>query len=87
VEELLGSDRYFLCADFDVYVECQRRVAETYRRAQDWARMSVLNVAGMGRFSSDRTVQEYATDIWSAAPVRVGLEGAARGRGTRKPTH
>jgi starch phosphorylase len=87
VEELLGSDRYFLCADFDVYVECQCRAAETYRRAQDWARMSVLNVAGMGRFSSDRTVQEYATEIWSAAPVRVGLEGAARGRGTRKPTH
>jgi starch phosphorylase len=87
VEELLGSDRYFLCADFDVYVECQCRAAETYRRAQDWARMSVLNVAGMGRFSSDRTVQEYATDIWSAAPVRVELEGATRGRGTRKPTH
>jgi len=84
VEELLGSDRYFLCADFDVYVECQRRAAETYRRAEDWARMSVLNVAGMGRFSSDRTVREYAADIWSAAPVRVELEGASRGRDTRR---
>jgi starch phosphorylase len=86
VEELLGSDRYFLCADFDVYVECQCRAAETYQRAQDWARMSILNVAGMGRFSSDRTVQEYAADIWSAAPVRVELAGASRGRGAgRKP--
>jgi glucan phosphorylase len=84
VKELLGSDRYFLCADFDAYVECQGRAAETYQRAQDWARMSVLNVAGMGRFSSDRTVQEYATDIWSAAPVRVELEGASSGRGTRR---
>jgi starch phosphorylase len=74
VEELLGSDRYFLCAEFDAYVECQRRAAATYRRAQDWARMSVLNVAGMGRFSSDRTLREYAADIWSAAPVRVELE-------------
>jgi len=79
VEELLGSDRYLLCADFDAYVECQSRAARTYRRAQDWTRMSVLNVAGMGRFSSDRTVQEYAADIWSAAPVRVELEDASRG--------
>jgi starch phosphorylase len=84
VEELLGADRYFLCADFDAYVECQRRAAETYQRAQDWARMSILNVAGMGRFSSDRTVREYAADIWSAAPVRVELEGEARGRGARR---
>jgi starch phosphorylase len=79
VEELLGRDRYFLGADFDAYVECQRRAAEAYRRPPDWTRMSVLNVSGMGRFSSDRTVQEYATDIWSAAPVRVELEGASRG--------
>ncbi|HUL78018.1 MAG TPA: glycogen/starch/alpha-glucan phosphorylase [Vicinamibacteria bacterium] len=77
VEELLGPDRYFLCADFDAYVECQGRAAATYRRAPDWARMSVLNVAGMGRFSSDRTVQEYAADIWSAAPVRVDLDGTS----------
>jgi len=86
VEELLGSDRYFLCADFDLYVECQRRAAETYQRAQDWARMSVLNVAGMGRFSSDRTMREYAADIWSAAPVTVALEVASRGRGSRGRT-
>jgi starch phosphorylase len=83
VEELLGADRYFLCADFDAYVKCQSRAAETYQRAQDWLRMSILNVAGMGRFSSDRTVREYADEIWSAAPVRVELEGAARGRGAR----
>ena len=84
VEDLLGSDRYFLCADFDLYVECQGRAVETYQRAQDWARMSILNVAGMGRFSSDRTVREYAADIWSAAPVRVELEAASRGRGQRR---
>ncbi len=84
VEELLGADRYFLCADFDLYAECQGRAAETYRRAEDWARMSILNVAGMGRFSSDRTVREYAADIWSATPVRVGLESASRGRGARR---
>jgi starch phosphorylase len=84
VDELLGSDRYFLCADFDAYVECQSRAAGTHRRSRDWARMSILNVAGMGRFSSDRTVREYAADIWSATPVRVGLESASRGRGARR---
>jgi glycogen phosphorylase len=71
VEELLGADRYFLCADFDAYVKCQSRAAETYQHTQDWVRMSVLNVAGMGRFSSDRTVREYADEIWAAAPVRA----------------
>jgi starch phosphorylase len=78
VEELRGSDRYFLCADFDAYVECQDRAARTYQRTEDWNRMSILNVAGMGRFSSDRTVREYAAEIWSAAAVRVELEGAQR---------
>jgi starch phosphorylase len=80
VEELLGPDRYFLCADFDAYQQCQHRAAEAYRRADDWARMSILNVAGMGRFSSDRTVREYAADIWSATPVRVRSENASRRR-------
>jgi starch phosphorylase len=81
VEELLGPDRYFLCADFDAYLRCQRRAAEAYRSTDDWARMSILNVAGMGRFSSDRTVQEYAADIWSATPVPVRPENASRRRG------
>ncbi|HVO09827.1 MAG TPA: glycogen/starch/alpha-glucan phosphorylase [Vicinamibacteria bacterium] len=71
VEELLGRDRYFLCADFDAYLQCQGRAAGAYRRPDEWARMSILNVAGMGRFSSDRTIAEYASEVWGATPVRV----------------
>jgi len=69
VAELTGVDRYFLCADFRPYLDCQRAVAEAYRDADGWRRMSILNVARMGRFSSDRTVLEYARDIWDAVPV------------------
>jgi starch phosphorylase len=69
VAELTGADRYFLCADFRSYVDCQRRLAAAYRDPQRWCRMSILNVAGMGRFSSDRTVLEYAREIWDASPV------------------
>ncbi|HXY39480.1 MAG TPA: glycogen/starch/alpha-glucan phosphorylase [Vicinamibacteria bacterium] len=71
VDELLGRDRYFLCADFDAYLECQARAALVYQRPDEWARMSILNVAGMGRFSSDRTVAEYASEVWGASAVRV----------------
>ena len=66
---LTGDDRYLLCADFSTYVACQERVAATYANPDDWWRMSVLNVAGMGRFSSDRTTSEYAKEIWGVTPV------------------
>jgi starch phosphorylase len=74
LDTLLGTDRYFHCADFAGYLECQGRVAETYRRPDDWTRLSIRNVAGMGPFSSDRTVREYARDIWRVEPVPVSLE-------------
>jgi starch phosphorylase len=79
VDTLLGDDPYCHAADFAAYVDRQREVAETYLRADDWARMSIRNVAGMGRFSSDRTVREYAQEIWGVTPVpvRLGAENAA----------
>ncbi len=70
-DALLGGDRYFHCADFASYVECQARAALAYRAPEQWARMSIANVAGMGRFSSDRTVAEYAREIWDVEPVPV----------------
>jgi starch phosphorylase len=74
VEELRGPDRYCVCADFDSYAEAQARVADRYATTpDDWWRMSVLNVAGMGTFSSDRTTRAYAEEIWQAQPVRVKL--------------
>jgi starch phosphorylase len=69
VEALTGEDRYLLCADFSGYVACQDGAGAAYERPDDWWRMSVLNVAGMGRFSSDRTTAEYAAEIWNATPV------------------
>lgn len=71
VEELTGRDRYFLCADFRDYVDTQGRAAAAYARPDDWWRMSIRNVAGMGLFSSDRTTRQYAEEIWQAPPVPV----------------
>jgi starch phosphorylase len=67
---LEGGDRYLLLADYTDYVRAQERVAATYRHADAWTRMSILNTAAMGKFSSDRTVREYADDIWNLVPCR-----------------
>jgi starch phosphorylase len=64
VDALTRDDRYLLCADFPLYLETQARAGEAYARPDDWWRKSILNVAGMGRFSSDRTTREYAEEIW-----------------------
>ena len=64
VDVLLTSDRYFHCADFASYVATQERAAEAWTRRDAWARMSILNTARSGFFSADRTVAEYAREIW-----------------------
>jgi starch phosphorylase len=71
---LNGGDRYMVMADFDSYVACQKKVAETYRDQDKWTKMSILNVANMGKFSSDRTIQEYTDDIWGVKPINVKLD-------------
>ncbi len=68
VEGLVARDRYFHCADFPAYLQAQRAAEQLYARPAEWARRSILNVAGMGKFSSDRTVAEYAREIWRVAP-------------------
>jgi starch phosphorylase len=73
VDALLGRDAYFHCADFASYRDCQARAGATYPRDDDWTRMSIRNVAGMGWFSSDRTMREYAEDVWRVTPVPVKL--------------
>jgi len=60
-----GNDEHFHLADLGPYVEAQEKAAGTYRDSSQWARMAILNVARMGKFSSDRTVAEYARDIWN----------------------
>jgi len=69
---LMETDHYFHCADYASYVETQERVSATYANPSAWARMSILNVAGVGKFSIDRTVRDYARDIWKAGSVPVG---------------
>jgi starch phosphorylase len=72
VDSLLdGGDRYMVLADFEAYRECQKRVALAYLDMDGWTRRCILNVARMGRFSSDRTLKEYAQEIWGAEPVSV----------------
>ncbi len=66
------GDRYLLLADYASYVACQERVDALYRDPGEWARRAILNVAGMGQFSSDRTIGEYADRIWGVKPVRLG---------------
>jgi starch phosphorylase len=65
------GDHYLLLADYASYVETQARVDALYRDADAWTRMAILNVAGMGAFSSDRTISEYAHDIWKTRPVML----------------
>ena len=70
---LRESDHYFHCADYASYLETQEHVSAAYSLPAEWSRLSILNVAGMGKFSIDRTVREYARDIWKATPVPVPL--------------
>jgi glycogen phosphorylase len=68
---LLDYDPYFVFADFAAYLECQARVGETYRDRERWTRMSILNAARTGKFSSDRTISEYCRDIWRVQPIPI----------------
>jgi starch phosphorylase len=70
-DSLMNHDEYLLLADFDDYVACQDRVSEAYKDQNKWTEMAILNVARMGKFSSDRAIQEYCDDIWNVKPVRI----------------
>ncbi|MBL7669339.1 MAG: glycogen/starch/alpha-glucan phosphorylase [Bdellovibrionaceae bacterium] len=71
VEDLLSQDHYCLLADYASYVAVQEEVDKLYLKPSAWAEKSILNVAGMGKFSSDRTINEYAKDIWNIKPEEV----------------
>jgi starch phosphorylase len=66
---LMHGDHYLLLADYASYIDCQKAVEAAYRDQQQWLRKAILNVANMGKFSSDRTIMEYAEQIWHAKPV------------------
>jgi glycogen phosphorylase len=71
VDSLLwGGDQYLLLADFASYLQAQARVDALYRDPEAWAAKAIANVAGMGFFSSDRTIAEYAREVWRIEPQR-----------------
>ncbi|MCB1503745.1 MAG: glycogen/starch/alpha-glucan phosphorylase [Hyphomicrobiaceae bacterium] len=65
-----GGDHYMLLADYESYMAAHEQVSQLYLDPDEWARKAVLNVSGMGYFSSDRAVQEYADNIWGVAPLK-----------------
>jgi starch phosphorylase len=73
VENLLESDPFLVLADFESYVACQERVAEAWQDTERWTRMSILNTARSGKFSSDRAVREYCDEIWNVSRTPVAI--------------
>ncbi|HEX7605007.1 MAG TPA: glycogen/starch/alpha-glucan family phosphorylase, partial [Polyangiaceae bacterium] len=71
VRSLVEKDPFFVLADFRAYVECQKQVSRAWREPDGWTRTAIANVAGMGVFSSDRSIAEYARDVWKVSPVKV----------------
>jgi glycogen phosphorylase len=73
VDSLLERDEYLLFADYQSYLDEQARAGQAFGDVESWTRMSILNVARMGYFSSDRSIQEYCDRIWDARPVKVDV--------------
>ncbi|MCF6150379.1 MAG: glycogen/starch/alpha-glucan phosphorylase [Candidatus Kuenenia sp.] len=73
---LLKSDPYMVLADFASYANCQMLVNKSYLNQDEWTKKSILNVARIGKFSSDRTILEYAREIWNVTPVPVSINGS-----------
>ncbi len=63
------ADRYFILKDFESYADAQRRIVDAYKDQKGWAKMAMLNTASAGKFSSDRTIEEYVRDIWKLEKV------------------
>jgi starch phosphorylase len=71
VNSLMNGDEYMLLADYQSYIDCQDRVSEAYKDQEAWTKMSILNVARIGKFSSDRSIRDYCADIWKTWPVKI----------------
>ena len=73
-DSLTKEDVYFILKDFDSYAEAQQKVDKAYQDEKSWAKMAMLNTACAGKFSSDRTIEEYAKEIWKLKKVKVALD-------------
>lgn len=74
VHDLRHVDSFLVCADFDAYAMCHKQVAAVWRDRQEWMRRVVCNISSMGKFSSDRTIQQYADDIWGLERTPIELD-------------
>lgn len=74
VQSLLDRDEFMVLADYAAYLDCQQRVSQTYREAEQWTKSSILNVARIGKFSSDRSIREYCRDIWHVEPFHIAVD-------------
>ena len=77
IDNLRNSDPFLVLADYADYLACQERVNTTWQDEEHWTRMSILNTARGGKFSSDRAVHEYCDNIWGAKPVRIALDSGS----------
>ena len=73
-------------ADYESYIKCQEKVSEVYQDRKTWLTMTIKNMATVGKFSSDRTIHQYATEIWGATPCPVPAETAATATKTATAT-
>ncbi|MBZ0187903.1 MAG: glycogen/starch/alpha-glucan family phosphorylase, partial [Candidatus Obscuribacterales bacterium] len=71
IDSISEGDLFMLMADYQSYINCQKEVGKAYKDQERWTKMSILNVARMGKFSSDRSIQEYCEKIWHVFPVTV----------------
>jgi glycogen phosphorylase len=74
IEQLRTHDPFMVLADYQSYIDCQAQVSQAYLASEQWTRMSILNTARMGKFSSDRAIREYCDRIWQVRPVAIDLE-------------
>lgn len=73
VDSLTNGDRFLVLADYAAYIDCQEKVSDAWQNEAAWTRMSILNTARSGKFSSDRAVVEYSDDIWNVHPVTIKI--------------
>ncbi|XP_071329592.1 glycogen phosphorylase, brain form-like, partial [Trachinotus anak] len=73
IHMLMNHDRFKVFADYEAYVRCQERVSDVYKNPRDWTRMVIRNIAASGKFSSDRTISQYAREIWGVEPSDVKI--------------